>query len=74
VRRAEWQWPEGLNVVGEYWLQTPDPIVVSIVEADQIAPMMAATADWDDVFSVRIVPAVSAEEGLRIASEGRSEG
>ena len=53
--------------MAEYWLQTPDPNVITVFETDTIAPIMAATSPWDDVFEFRIVPAVGAEEGLEIA-------
>jgi hypothetical protein len=67
ARRLEWRYPEGAKVVAEYWLQTQDPNVITVFEADTIAPIMAATTPWDDVFDFTIVPAVSAEEGLEIA-------
>jgi hypothetical protein len=67
ARRMEWQYPEGARVVAEYWLQVQDPNVITVFEAESIAPIMAATSPWDDVFDFTIVPAVSAEEGLEIA-------
>ncbi len=69
ARRVQWQYPEGVRLVAEYWLQTTDPAGVSIFEADSIAPIMAATAAWDDVFEITVVPAVAAEEGLRLARQ-----
>ena len=42
---------------------------LSIVEADSIAPIMAAVAAWDDVFDITIAPAVTAEEGLQLAQQ-----
>ena len=69
ARRAEWKYPEGLRVVGEYWPQTTDPACISIVEADSIAPIMAAVAAWDDMFDITVVPAVAAEEGLQLAQQ-----
>jgi hypothetical protein len=69
ARRVQWQYPPGMKVLGEYWLQTPDPVVIIIAEADDIAPMMAASADWDDVFEISVVPAVTAERGLELAKQ-----
>lgn len=69
ARRVQWQYPEGARLVAEYWLQTTDPACISIMEADSIAPIMAATAAWDDVFEITVVPAVTAEEGLRLAKQ-----
>ena len=69
ARRAQWQYPEGTQPVAEYWLQTTDPTVIVISEADSIAPMMSAVADWDDVFEFTVVPAIAAEEGLELAKQ-----
>ena len=69
ARRAQWQYPEGVTPVAEYWPQTTDPAVVSIFEADSTAPIMAIFATWADVFDITIVPAVTAEEGLQLAQQ-----
>ena len=69
ARRAQWQYPEGMRMVAEYWLQTPDPNCISIAEADSIAPIMAALAEWDDVFDITVIPAITAEEGLELAKQ-----
>jgi len=68
ARRAQWQYPEGVRVVGEYWLQG-DPTVISILEADSVAPIMAVTTEWGDAFSITVLPAVTAEEGLELAKQ-----
>ncbi|UCH26004.1 MAG: DUF3303 family protein [Trueperaceae bacterium] len=65
-RRLEWEFPPGVEVIGEYWLQSPNPQVVLITETDSVAPMMAMTAAWDDHFEISVHPAVTAEEGLEI--------
>ena len=59
----------GMNVVGEYWLQTPDPTVIIIFNADDIAPIMAATSEWDDFFNISVVPAITSEDGLKLAQQ-----
>jgi hypothetical protein len=69
ARRAQWQYPEGVKPVAEYWLQSADPTVVAIFEADSVAPIMATIADWGDVFDITVVPAVTAEEGLQLAQQ-----
>ena len=69
ARRVQWQYPEGMRVLGEYWLQTPDPTIIMIFEADNIAPIMAATAEWDDYFNITVVPAISAKDGLQLAKQ-----
>ena len=69
ARRVQWEHPEGVNVIGEYWLQTSDPTVVLIFEADNIAPIMASTSDWDNYFNITVVPAISAKDGLELAKQ-----
>jgi len=68
-RRAGWQYPDGMRLVAEYWLQTSDPAVISIDEADSNAPIMAAVAQWDDFYDITVIPAVTAEEGLQLAQQ-----
>jgi hypothetical protein len=67
ARRMQWSYPEGARMIAEYWLQCPNPTVIVISEADDIAPIMAATSAWDDVFSFTVVPAVTAEQGMELA-------
>ena len=67
ARRAQWQYPEGLNMIAEYWPQSSDATVVSVFEADSNAPIMAMAAEWGDVFEINIHPAVTAEQGLQMA-------
>ena len=69
TRRVGWQYPDGMRPVAEYWLQTPDPAVISVAEADSIAPIMAVVAQWDDFFDISVFPAVTAEEGLQLAQQ-----
>ena len=69
ARRLEWSYPEGMQVIGEYWLQTDTPTIMAVVKADDIGPIMAATSAWDDVLSWTVVPAVSAEEGMELARQ-----
>jgi len=67
--RAEWKEPEGIKPIAEYWPLTKTPNVISIDEADDIASLMAMTMPWLDVFDISVSPAVTAEEGLRLASQ-----
>lgn len=69
TRRLEFQFPEGIKIVGEYWLEATKPQVVLIAEADSVAPMMAATRAWDDLYEFKVYPAVTAKEGLEIAKQ-----
>jgi hypothetical protein len=67
ARRMQWSYPEGMRLIAEYWLQDCDAQLVVVAEADSIAPIMAATSAWDDVFNFTVTPAVTAEQGLEIA-------
>ena len=64
ARRVKWNYPPGIKVVAEYWLQHPDMTVVSVIEADSVAPIMAMNAEWSDAFSWTVVPAVTAVDGI----------
>jgi hypothetical protein len=66
ARRLKWQYPEGVRVVAEYWLQTSDPAVIAVFEADSVAPIMAINVEWGDIFDITVVPAITAEEGLAL--------
>ena len=72
-RRLKWEDPEGSGVVAEYWLQTPDPSIVVVANADKVTTLMAMTATWEDLYEIRVFPAVMAEEGLEIAKQMMEE-
>jgi hypothetical protein len=69
MRRAGWQYPEGLKVIAEYWPLSGEYQVVTVFTAETIAPIMEIEFEWDDVFDMTVTPAVSADEGLRIGPE-----
>ena len=69
ARRAQWQTPEGMNPLAEYWPQTPDPAVIVIFEADSVPPMMAVNAAWGDAFQISVYPAITLEDGLEVARQ-----
>ncbi len=73
ARRLQWQYPEGLNVLAEYWLETGSPRVVSIVEADSMAPFGATRMAWGDLFEIEVFPAVTAEQGMEMLRQAMSE-
>jgi hypothetical protein len=74
ARRLEWKPPEGATVVAEYWLLCDDPAVIDIVEADSLAPIMAGMQEWDDVFEMTVIPAVTAEAGIEAAQQAAAQG
>ena len=69
ARRAEWQYPEGMRVVAEYWPQGGEYAVITIAEADSALPVLSAIVPWSDVFDFTVTPVVTAEEGLRAAQQ-----
>ena len=72
-RRVEWNYPEGTQVVAEYWLQTLDPAVISICEADHISQLWTLFAGWHDIFDITIFPAITAEDGLELLKQTMQE-
>ena len=64
LRRLQWQPPEGVNIVGEYWFPTDDPSVVAIVEAEDTAPLTGIRLAWDDLLDTTVFPIITAEERL----------
>jgi Domain of unknown function (DUF3303) len=69
VRRLTWTYPPGLKPVAEYLTTSASPAVISIAEADDIAPIMAATSAWDDVISWTVLPAVTSEQAMEMAKQ-----
>jgi hypothetical protein len=69
MRRAAWQFPDGIKVISEHWPAWGEYQVVTSFSAETFAPIMEVEFEWNDVFDVTVVPAVSAEEGLRIGPE-----
>lgn len=69
MRRAQWEFPENLKVIGEYWPVGDDPAVVTIVETDDVAAFMELEFTWSDVFQFTVTPAVTAEEGLKLGPD-----
>ena len=69
-RRLDWQYPEGVNVVGEYWLETDSSArVVAIMEAEGMAPFGQIRMDWGDLFEIEVFPTVTAEQGMEMLRE-----
>jgi hypothetical protein len=65
MRRAAWSYPDGVNVLGEYWLGGHRPAVVSIFETDNYEPIMELGLNWGDVFEIACEPACTPEQGLQ---------
>lgn len=69
MRRVSWEYPAGIRPIAEYWPLAADVQVVSIFSTDDIAAIWELDAEWNDVFDIDVVPAISAEEGLRVGPE-----
>jgi hypothetical protein len=52
----------GIQLVGEYWLQTPDPRVVVVFAAEEEGPLLELVAEWETLFDITVVPASSVPE------------
>lgn len=63
-RRAEWEFPQGMTLIAEYWSPRNAPAVVSIFEVDDAATLMINSVAWVDALEVDIFPVVTWEEGL----------
>ena len=72
-RRLEWTPPQGIKMIGEYWLQEAPARVVGISEADSPAALFLVTPAWGDLFDIDIIPALTAEEGLRLAQQAAEQ-
>ena len=68
-RRLQWEYPEGMKIIGEYWLQVASPRVVVIWETDNVAEMLRITADWGDIFDITVAPALRGEEGIALTRQ-----
>ncbi len=73
ARRLQWQYPEGVTPVAEYWLHSTDLTVFAVVEAESTEPLAAIRLAWDDIFEMDVFPVVTAEEGLERLRQTMSE-
>jgi hypothetical protein len=69
ARRLRWEYPEGAEVLAEYWLESEAPRVVAVVEADSMEPFGRIRMEWSEMFEIEVFPVVTAEEGLRMARQ-----
>lgn len=69
IRRASYQFPEGIRPIAEYWPVSSSVQVVLVFAADSWAPVMELELEWTDAFDINVSPAVSAEEGLKVGTE-----
>jgi hypothetical protein len=69
MRRAAWQYPDGIDVIAEYWPMAAAPQVVSIFSTNDPAALMQLELEWNDIFDIQIHPALSADDGLKIGPD-----
>ena len=69
MRRAQWQYPQGVKLRGEYWPASDSVAVVSIFETDDQAALLEIGVTWGDVFQIEVSPALTAEDGLKLGPE-----
>ncbi len=69
MRRAAWKYPQGVQVIAEYWPASASVQVVSIFSTDAFEDLLELELEWNDVFEIAIYPAVAAEEGMRMGPD-----
>ncbi len=72
ARRLQWDYPQGVRVLGEYWLETESPRVVSIMEADGMEAFGQIRMHWNEMFEIEVFPAVTGEQGMEMARQAMS--
>jgi Domain of unknown function (DUF3303) len=72
MHRAGWNYPNGVQLIAEYWPAAEDPAVVSIFQTDDFSALMEIDLTWGDTFDVTVIPAISAEAGLKIGPDAMS--
>lgn len=68
-RRAQWNYPEGVNLIGEFWPSSETLAVVSVFETSDPSALLEIGFTWGDVFQIEVAPAVTATDGLRLGPE-----
>ncbi len=72
ARRMQWDYPEGANVLAEFWLETEAPRVVAVMEAENMDVFGQIRMDWGDMFEIEVFPALTGEQGMELARQAMS--
>jgi hypothetical protein len=72
AKRMEWNFPEGIKLLGEYWLLADSPRVITVWESDNPAAMAGMYVAWEDMFDITTIPAITGEQGLELAKKAMS--
>ena len=59
-----------MNFLAEYWIETDSPRVVSVVEAESMAPFGAIRMAWGDLFEIDVFPSGDSRPGDGDAQAG----
>jgi hypothetical protein len=73
ARRLGWEYPEGVNVLAEYWLETDSSRVVAVMEAQSMAPFGAIRMHWGDLFGIEVFPAMTGEQGMEMLRQAMAQ-
>jgi hypothetical protein len=71
-RRFEYEEPEGANMLFEYWpswLGDKTPAVVAGYDMTDLGPMMAIELFWGEYFDITMLPAISADDGVKMGAD-----
>ena len=60
-------------MLGEYWLETDSPRVVSVFEAEDMEPMGQIRMQWGDLFEIEVFPAVTSEQGMQMLRQAMAQ-
>lgn len=52
----------GIEIVGEYWVQSNHPRIVLVFEAEGNGPILELVSEWEEHFDISISPAVKATD------------
>ena len=69
MKRAQWKYPDGISVHGEYWCAGNNPAVLVVCECAEFKPLMEIGFAWSYAFDISTTPCVTADEGLLIGPE-----
>jgi hypothetical protein len=64
ARRADFEFPQGMELIAEYWSTGNPPQVISIFEADDAVALQINAVVWIDALTVQVFPVLTWEEGL----------
>jgi hypothetical protein len=68
-RRMKWNPPQGMKKIAEYWLANNKPHIIVAFEADNYGAIMGTNMPWADLMDFSVFPAITGEEGIKLASQ-----